>query len=298
LLNIFREVINSYRIACLELDEETQVTLINCILRFYINNNSYEQARNFLSKSKYIENVSVHEDARYLYYLGRINCVHMNYSEAFANLTNSLRKAPDNSHGFLATVEKLLMIVELLMGEIPDISKYLKLPKIAPYVVLLRAVRKGNLSEFKEIIEKFKVLFFEDKNFNLIQRLRLIVIKVGLRKINLSYSRISLKDISEKLNLGSEKETKLVIMKAIRDGVFVAKIDNETGVVESENITDIYSTFDPQKAFYRRIEFLNNIHNEAMKGIKYPDNKDKEKKTNTLNDEDEDLGFEGQVLDL
>eukprot|EP00340_Litonotus_pictus_P012107 CAMPEP_0170537548 /NCGR_PEP_ID=MMETSP0209-20121228/102780_1 /TAXON_ID=665100 ORGANISM="Litonotus pictus, Strain P1" /NCGR_SAMPLE_ID=MMETSP0209 /ASSEMBLY_ACC=CAM_ASM_000301 /LENGTH=294 /DNA_ID=CAMNT_0010839067 /DNA_START=721 /DNA_END=1605 /DNA_ORIENTATION=+ len=293
-----KEVINAYRTACLDLDEETQVTLINCILRYYILNNSYEQARNFLSKSKYIENVSVHEDSRYLYYLGRINCVNMNYSEAFSNLTNCLRKAPEGSPGFIATVEKLQMIVELLMGEIPDLSKYNKLFQVGPYIMLLNSVKKGDLNEFKEIIERFKTFFFQDKNYNLIQRLRLIVIKVGLRRINLSYSRISIKDIAEKLNLGSEKETKLVIMKAIRDGVFLAKINNDTGVVESKEITDVYSTFDPQKAFHRRIQFLNNIFNESMKGIKYPDNKSKKKKEDTLADEDEDLGFEGQYLDL
>lgn len=291
-------MITAYRTACLELDEETQVTLINCILRFYINNNSYEQAKNFLSKSKYLENVSAHEDARHLYYLGRINCVHMNYSDAYANLINCLRKAPDQSAGFIATVEKLLMIVELLMGEIPDISKYNKLPLIAPYVLLLRSVKKGDLGEFSQVSEKYKKIFFNDKNYNLIKRLRLIVIKVGLRRINLSYSRISIKDIAEKLNLGSEKETKLIIMKAIRDGVFLATINNDTGVVESEEITDVYSTFEPQKAFYRRIDFLNNIYGEAMKAIKYPDNKDSKKKKDDALQEDEDLGFDSQYLDL
>lgn len=292
-------MINSYRTVCLDLDEETQVTLINCILRYYINNNSYEQARNFLSKSKYIENVSIQEDSRYLYYLGRINCVHMNYSEAFANLTNCIRKAPQSSHGFIATVEKLMMIVELLMGEIPDVTQYNKISLIKPYIMLLRSVKKGNLNEFKETIEKYTSVFFTDKNYNLIQRLRLIVIKVGLRKINLSYSRISIKDIAEKLNLGSEKETQLIIMKAIKEGVFLAKIDNETGIVESEQITDVYSTFEPQKAFYRRIEFLNIIHNDTMKAIKYPENKkNTDNKATEIEEDDDDLGFNTQYMNL
>ena len=222
----------------------------------------------------------------------------MNYSEAYGNLTNSLRKAPESSIGFIATVEKLQMIVELLMGEIPDLTKYSKISTVKPYFFLLNAVKKGNLNDFKDISEKFRDFFFKDKNYNLIQRLRLIVIKVGLRRINLSYSRITIKDITEKLNLGSEKETKLIIMKAIRDGVFLAKVNNDTGVVESEDITDVYSTFEPQKAFNRRIDFLNNIYNEAMKGIKYPDSKDKKPKKDNDLAEDEDLGFEGQYLDL
>lgn len=279
------------------MDEETQVTLINCILRYYLLNNSYEQARNFLSKIKYIENVSIYQDARHLYYLGRINAVQMNYSEAYANLTNCLRKSPDHSFGFSIQVEKLLLIVELLMGEIPDLTKYHKLEHMSPYLILLKSVKKGNLVGFKDATIKYKESFFQDKNYNLIQRLRLIVIKVGLRKINLSYSRISIKDITEKLNLGSEKEAELIIMKAIRDGVFLAKIDHSSGTVISEEITDVYNTFEPQKAFLRRIEFLNLINNEAKKGIRYPDNKDITKKTGEIA-EDEDLGFEGQYLDL
>ena len=221
----------------------------------------------------------------------------MNYSAAFSNLTNCLRKAPDNNVGFRTHVEKLILIVELLMGEIPDLTKYHKLQKLGPYLTLLKSVKKGDLKEFTIIANKYKKSFYEDKNYSLILRLRLIVIKVGLRRINLSYSKISIKDISEKLSLGSEKETQLVIMKAIRDGVFLAKINSETGVVESQEITDVYSTFDPQKAFLRRIEFLNHINNEALKGIKYPDNKDKKRKTNEIAEE-EDLGFEGQYMDL
>lgn len=183
------------------------------------------------------------------------------------------------------------------MGEIPDLTKYHKLKKLGPYLALLKSVKKGDLKEFKTIVNNYKGVFFNDKNYSLILRLRLIVIKVGLRKINLSYSKISIKDICDKLSLESEKEAQLIIMKAIRDGVFLAKINSETGIVESQEITDIYSTFDPQKAFLRRIEFLNHINNEALKGIKYPDNKDKKRKSNEIA-EDEDLGFEGQYLDL
>ena len=107
------EVHHAYRQSCLDLDFETQVTLTNCILRYYILNNSYELARNFLSKIRYPENISMYQDARYLYYLGRINTVQMNYSEAYKNLSNCLRKAPDNNEGFRIHVEKIMIIVEL-----------------------------------------------------------------------------------------------------------------------------------------------------------------------------------------
>jgi len=293
---IISDIHKAYRQSCIELNYDTQVFLTNSILRYYILNNSYEQARNFLSKIKYVENVSLYQDARYLYYLGRINSVQMNYSESYSNLTNSLRKAPDCNLDFRLQVEQLLIIVELLMGDIPDLSKYHKLKYMGPYLILLKAVRRGDLTDFKSAIERYKEVFYQDRNYNLIQRLRLIVIKVGLRKINLSYSRISIKDITEKLKIGSEKETELILIKAIKDGVFLAKIDHDCGIVVSQEMTDVYSTFEPQKAFRRRIMFLNQIHNEAKKEIKYME-KSKDISKNEIS-QDEELGFEGQYLDL
>ena len=41
----------------------------------------------------------------------------------------------------------------------------------------------------------------QDKNHNLIVRLRHNVIKAGLKKLNISYSRISLADICEKVRV-------------------------------------------------------------------------------------------------
>ena len=68
-LNIQDEIINelqqAYRSACIDMDYISQVTLINCIIRYYLNNKNVEMARSFISKTKYIENISSYEDARY-----------------------------------------------------------------------------------------------------------------------------------------------------------------------------------------------------------------------------------------
>lgn len=54
-----------------------------------------------------------------------------------------------------------------------------------------------------------------------------MVIKTGLRKINLSYSRISFEDIVKKLNLSSNSDIEFMIAKSIRDGVINAEINHE-----------------------------------------------------------------------
>ena len=120
--------------------------------------------------------------------------------------------------------------------------------------------------------------FKKDGTLNLVQRIRQVVIKAGLRKINLSYSRISIKDITEKLKLENEKETEYIIAKAIRDGVFLATINHEKGYVQSKEIKDIYSTFEPQRSYQSRILFLNNIFVESQKSMKYSSQQEQAKK--------------------
>ena len=106
----------------------------------------------------------------------------------------------------------------------------------------------------------------------------IIIIKTGLRKIKLSYSRISIKDIPEKLKLENEKETEYIIAKAIRDGVFLATINHEEGYFQSKEIKDIYSTFEPQRSYQSRILFLNNIFIESQKSMKYSSQQEQAKK--------------------
>ena len=94
---------------------------MNIIIRTYLQQNLYEQARNFMVKTSYPESVSNNQYARYLYYQGRIKAVQLEYSEAQAALIQSLRKAPEvGAIGFRIHAQKLLIIVELLMGEIPN----------------------------------------------------------------------------------------------------------------------------------------------------------------------------------
>lgn len=50
-------------------------------------------------------------------------------------------------------------------------------------------------------------MFQADKVLSLVHRLKHTVIKFGLKKINISYSKISLADIASKLSLESVEET-------------------------------------------------------------------------------------------
>lgn len=56
----------------------------------------------------------------------------------------------------------------------------------------------------------------EDRTSNLIVRLRHNVIRAGLRRISLAYSRISLADVASKLGLANVEDTECIVAKAIR----------------------------------------------------------------------------------
>jgi len=96
--------------------------------------------------------------------------------------------------GFRIEAFKWMLLVRLLLGEIPDRADFRQagLTKaLEPYFELTRAVRIGDLVLFKSVVEKYNDTFQKDKTLNLINRLRRNVIRTGLRRINLAYSRIS-----------------------------------------------------------------------------------------------------------
>ncbi|PIK33985.1 putative 26S proteasome non-ATPase regulatory subunit 3 isoform X2 [Apostichopus japonicus] len=254
---------------------EAQATILNLLLRNYLLYNLYDQADKLVTKSTFPDHVSNHEWARFLStYLGRIKAIQLEYSEAEKNLTQALRKAPQSTAvGFKQTVHKLNIIVQLLLGEIPDRSLFReKIYKkaLAPYFQLTQAVRTGNLGLFNQVLETFGSKFQQDGTYTLIIRLHHNVIKTGVRMISLSYSKISLVDVAKKLQLDSPEDAEFIVAKAIRDGVIEATIDHEKGFIRSKETVDVYATREPMNAYHQRISFCLDIHNQAVKAMRFP----------------------------
>ncbi|XP_016115760.1 26S proteasome non-ATPase regulatory subunit 3-like [Sinocyclocheilus grahami] len=292
------------RTATLRHDADGQATLLNLLLRNYLQFNLYDQAEKLVSKSVFPELANNNEWARYLYYTGRIKAIQLEYSEARRTLTNALRKAPQHTAvGFKQTVHKLLIVVELLLGEIPDRLQF-RQPSLKrslmPYFLLTQAVRAGNLAKFNQALDQFGEKFQADGTYTLIIRLRHNVIKTGVRMISLSYSRISLADIAQKLQLDSPEDAEFIVAKAIRDGVIEASINHEKGYVQSKETMDIYSTREPQLAFHQRISFCLDIHNMSVKAMRFPPkayNKDLESAEERREREQQDLEFAKEMAE-
>lgn len=90
-------LLNAQRTATLRRDDDTQSTLINLLLRNYFHYNLYDQADKLVSKTTFPEAATNNQLARYMYYLGRIKAIQLEYTESHQSLLQAVRKAPQNN---------------------------------------------------------------------------------------------------------------------------------------------------------------------------------------------------------
>jgi len=265
------------RTAILRSNVHSQASLYNLLLRVYLSNQQYEQAQKFMQKTDFPKNADNNQWSRYFYYTGRIKAVQLEYSNARQRLVQALRKSPTNETtavGFKQTVSKLLTTVQLLLGEIPDREIFFKKTlqnSLKPYYELTQSVRSGDLGKFSESVSNFSENFETDKNLRLVMRLRHNVIKTGIRQIATSYSKISLTELGQKLNLDNADDAEFIVAKAIKDGVIEAEIDHINKWMISYDSDNIYSTKDPQDIFQKRIDFCFDVHKQSVLSMRYPD---------------------------
>lgn len=282
LLEIRGTLLALHRTATLRRDELGQETLLNLLLRNYLHYNLYDQAEKLRSKTQRLESHSNQQLCRYLYYLGRIRTIQLEYTDAKDSLLQAARKAPAKARGFRIQCNKWAAIVRLLLGEIPERTTFMQpgmKKALQPYFELTNAVRIGDLALFHMVADKNSSVFHADRTHNLIVRLRHNVIRTGLRNISISYSRISLGDIAAKLRLDSATavaDAESIVAKAVRDGGIEASVDHAKGWMQSREMGDIYSSNEPQLAFHTRIAFCLNTHNEAVRALRFPPNAHKE----------------------
>ena len=269
-VSIRPNLLAALRTAVLRKDQDTQATVTTLLLRNYLATSHISQADLLITHSQFPPAASNNQIARYLYYLGRIRAIQLSYTEAHEHLIGATRKSPTThtAGGFYQASTKLLIIVELLMGDIPDRATF-RQPSLEralqPYLRLVQAVRGGDLESFVKIVQSNNATFRRDGTYTLILRLRQNVIKTGIRMMSLSYARISLRDICLELGLASEETAEYIVAKSIRDGVIDATLDHERGYMKSKDVGDIYATREPGEAFHARIRGCLNLHDESVK---------------------------------
>ncbi|KAI2821367.1 hypothetical protein CBS63078_6164 [Aspergillus niger] len=274
---IRQPLLAALRTAVLRKDVDTQATVMTLLLRNYLSTSHISQADLLISHNKFPPSASNNQIARYLYYLGRIRAIQLQYTDAHGHLIGATRKSPSShsARGFYQASHKLLVVVELLMGDIPDRAIF-RQPALEramhPYFLLVQAVSVGDLDGFLNIVNTHSATFRKDGTYTLILRLRQNVIKTGIRMMSLSYSRISLRDICLRLGLDSEESAEYIVAKAIRDGVIEASLDHEHGFMKSKEVGDIYATREPGEVFHERIRACLSLHDESVKAMRFPMN--------------------------
>ncbi|KAK2198387.1 bifunctional Proteasome component (PCI) domain/Winged helix DNA-binding domain superfamily/26S proteasome regulatory subunit [Babesia duncani] len=270
-------LMSAYRKACIHHDYMSQAVTLNCLLRNLLHANLYSFAFKLISRTALPEYLSSNAQyARYHYYYGKILAVQLEYSEAFERLTQALQKAPQDAataHGFKLAATKLSVIVSLLMGDIPYKSIFTNPSmrrELAHYEQLVLAVLNGDLGVFASVSERYASEFQRDGLTFLISRLRHNVIKSGLRKINLSYSKIYIGDVADKLGIGAA-DCESTIAKAIYDGIIEAEINKDKGYMYSKANVDLYKSDEPSKAFNKRIDFCVSLHSHAIQAMRFPE---------------------------
>ncbi|KAG7195799.1 26S proteasome non-ATPase regulatory subunit [Scheffersomyces spartinae] len=296
------ELLMSLRTAELRHDCETTASIITILLRFYLLSHDINQALNLVEKTQFPSSTGNALSARYYYYLAKINAIQLDYSAAHEYVIAAIRKAPQTSlaTGFLQTATKLMIIIELLMGDIPELKTFTKQTgNFEPYLQVTKAVRLGDLKLFGQTLAKYEEYFKKENLYTLVLRLRQNVIKTGIRIISLSYSRISLRDICIKLHLDSEDAAEYIVSKAIKDGVIEASINHEKGYMKSKELLDVYSTKLPQQEFDQRIKFCLSLYNDSVKSMRYPnDNGNENNETPDTSALDEEMEFIRAMEDL
>jgi 26S proteasome regulatory subunit N3 len=276
-IDIRGKLLAALRSASLRRDTDTQAAVIVLLLRNYISTADIAQADALIAQTEFPASAPNNQVARYQYYLGRIRAIQLVYTEAHEHLTSATRKAPTSAVavGFYQASMKFLVVVELLMGDIPDRGVFSQ-PKLenslAPYLKLVETVRAGEMQGFLKVVNEFSPVFRKDGTHTLVLRLRQNVIRTGIRRLSLSYSRISLRDICIRLGLESEESAEYIVAKAIRDGVIEATIDHERGFMQTKQAGDIYATREPAEAFHERIKACLALHDECVRAMRFPMN--------------------------
>jgi 26S proteasome regulatory subunit N3 len=269
-VSIRKPLLEALRTATLRKDQDIQASVTTLLLRNYLSTSHITQADLLISHTKFPQAAANNQIARYLYYLGRIRAIQLSYTEAHDHLISATRKSPSSykASGFYQVSTKLLVVVELLMGDIPDraIFRQPSLEKaLQPYLQLVQAVSSGDVIGFQNLVQRYNAEFRKDNTYTLILRLRQNVIKTGIRMMSLSYARISLRDMCLRLGLDSEESAEYIVAKAIRDGVIEASLDHEKGFMKSKEAGDIYASREPGDAFHDRIQACLALHDESVK---------------------------------
>lgn len=105
---------------------------------------------------------------RYLFYLGKIRTIQLEYTDAKESLLQAARKAPVSALGFRVQCNKWAVIVRLLLGEIPERTVFMQKgmeKALRPYFELTNVSSEYGVLNLKTFSYKLMSHKLEDPTF-------------------------------------------------------------------------------------------------------------------------------------
>ena len=256
----------------------TEATCHNFLLRHYLRTKQLDLADAFIKERPYPNISYARLYARHAYYHAYLLALQGDYMKARRFLVQKAIKhgteLPD-AVGFNQHVYRLLTVLQLLLGEIPD-RFILKTPDLSlspAYLDLVLSVRKGDLHAYHQVCQTYQDRFIAEGLDVLISRLHSNVLIAGLRRLNRIYTQISLSAISTKLGINSLQETINITSKAITEGLLPATLDLERQCLYSKLQPALYSTKLPAIELDESIYEARAIRKMLVKALRFGDPK-------------------------
>lgn len=282
--DIHTDLMHWLRASTLRHDHETVSVAHNGLARVYLLTGQWEMMDRLFANCPFpLESSSHNQAARHHYYAARLAAVKLQYDVGYVAVEQALRKAPHHAVAFRAVCHRLLIVIRLLLGDIPELAM-LKGDQNsngntkAHYYQLCKAVRSGDVSAFQALLrpDSPTLLTFQRDNLEgLILRLHQNVLKAGLKRIAVAYSAISINDIQRKLALETPQDALMIVMKAVQTGVINGRIHPDPSSGQHIFLTIPESKTDAEKSaqLHHRITQCQSMIQETVKAMRFPDRK-------------------------
>ena len=265
-----------HRQAALRHDEIGQETILNLLLRLPALR-AYDQAEKLRARAQLPASRSNQQQCRYLYHLGRIRAIQLEYSDAKELPHPGAPQGARDGARFRAGGFQWIVVVRLLLGDIPGKRDLVAggaatRDALVPYLELTQAVRLGDLEKFRAVTETRGAAFARDKTTNLIARLRRNVLWARRSSTPAWRTRPS-PWTTWRPSSGSRPETTSNAWwpRRFATEAWTPSSITRRGACEAwRRLGGRYSTREPQAAFHARIAFCLDAHNEAVRALRYP----------------------------
>ena len=278
------------------------------LLRNLLKSGQLKEATQLLKNCRFPEHIGHSLLAKFLYYKG-VYLSHVGQLTPALNfITESLRKASEDTtkkglNAFKASAKKLKIVLQLLVND-PISHNWLNENKIpVHYMSLVGAVNRGDNVQFNELIHANRVSFEKDKVMRLLDEMRSVVTKNALKKLSVSYSKISIKDVLAKLGVGNNPDFDLnAFLTKSREDLPEFTIDHKNLSIEFTQKLDNYYNSQTRESLIQRIRHLQGLEEQVNKSLKFKvqskEVASEEKVEDSEEDDDHFSDYSGNEMDM